>query len=213
MINIAQVVDDTLRHDDIALAAAHKGWLNLSSYARAIQPEVQATLLKDVQEGSIVTALSRITASLPPQPKRQIDVIQSLAVHTNIEGITYERTTYVSALIRETYNQINADNNTFLTITQGINEVTILAETQFARLFREKLNESTIIYDKRNLVGITVKFAVGNLDVPNLIFALTRRLAYKSVNIIEVVSTATEMTYVIEKKDLATALEQLQKDI
>lgn len=35
----------------------------------------------------------------------------------------------------------------------------------------------------------------------------------KKVNIVEVVSTATELTYVIEKKDLAAALEQLQKDI
>jgi len=38
-------------------------------------------------------------------------------------------------------------------------------------------------------------------------------LAYKNINIIEVVSTATEMTYIIEKQDVALALEQLQKDI
>jgi hypothetical protein len=38
-------------------------------------------------------------------------------------------------------------------------------------------------------------------------------LAYKDINIIEVVSTATELTYMIEKKDLPVALEQLQKDM
>jgi hypothetical protein len=40
-----------------------------------------------------------------------------------------------------------------------------------------------------------------------------RRLAYKNVNLVEIVSTATELTFIIDKRDLATALEQLQKDI
>lgn len=213
MINIAQVVEDILTHDDVALAAARKGWLNLSSYARAVRPQIQDILMKDVQEGSIVTALSRLTASLPKQSDVSLDIIQSLAVHANLEGITYERSEHVSNQIRETYNQIQANNKTFLTVTQGINEITILAEAQVAQVFRDKLKGTSKIYDKRNLVGITVKFALGNLEVPNLIFALTRRLAYKNINIIEAVSTATELTYIIEKKDLAAALEQLQKDI
>ncbi len=213
MINIAEVVKDTLMQDDVALAAARKGWLNFSSYARYIQPQVQATLMKDVQEGSIITALSRLAATLPAQLVVAVDGIQSLAVHANLEGITYERSELVSAQIRETYNQIDAGNKTFLTVTQGINEITILAEARVAHIFRDKLEGASKIYDKRNLVGITVKFALDNLEIPNLIFALTRRLAYKSINIVEIVSTATELTYVIEKKNLAASLEQLQKDI
>lgn len=215
MIHIATVVEDILTHDDVALAAARKGWLNLSSYARSIRPRVQEVLMKDVQEGSIVTALSRLAATHAQKDYPQIgpDAIQSLAVHSNLEGITYERSDLVSAKIRETYNLVNPSNKTFLTVTQGINEITILAEAQVAQVFRGKLKDASKIYDKTNLVGITVKFALGNLELPNLIFALTRRLAYKSINIVEVVSTATELTYVIEKKDLAATLEQLQKDI
>lgn len=215
MINIATVVEDTLMHDDVALAAARRGWLNFSSYARSIRPHIQDVLMKDVQEGSIVTALSRLAAAhaQKEQPEIGSDTIQSLAVHSNLEGITYERSDLISARIRETYNRINANNKTFLTVTQGINEITILAEAQVAQVFRDKLKDTSKIYDKRNLVGITAKFALGNLEIPNLIFALTRRLAYKSINIIEIVSTATELTYIIERSDLAAALEQLQKDI
>lgn len=215
MINIATVVEDILMQDDVALVAARKGWLNFSSYARSIRPNIERLIMKDVQEGSIVTALSRLAAThaQKEQPEIGSDTIQSLAVHSNLEGMTYERSDVISAKIRETYNQINANNKTFLTVTQGINEITILAEAQVAQVFRSKLKDTPKIYDKRNLVGITVKFALGNLEIPNLIFALTRRLAYKNINIIEIVSTATELTYVTEKKDLAAVLEQLQKDI
>lgn len=213
MITIAQTVENILRHDDVALAAAHKGWLNFSSYARAIRPQVQNSLLKDVQEGSIVTALSRIAPAMTHQPAINSTIIQSFAVHSNLEGMTYERSEQVSADIRAIYHQIAVDNKSFLTVTQGINEITIVAQADVARLFRDKLRHAHVVYDKPNLVGITVKFAPQNLEVPNLIFSLTRRLAYRDINIIEIVSTATELTYVIEKPDVAAALEQLQKDI
>lgn len=213
MITVAQSVEETLLHDDVALAAARKGWLNLSSYARAIQPEIQKQLLKDIQQGTIVTALSRIVASLATPTAEANDAIQSLSVHSNLEGMTYERTANVSATIRDIYRRVRAESTSYLTVTQGVNEVTVVAEGGVAQTFRDALRGNRTIYDKTNLVGITAKFAVGNLEVPNLIFTLSRRLAYKDINIIEIVSTATELTYIIEKKDLATALEQLQKDM
>ncbi len=213
MITVAQSVEEILLHDDVAFAAARKGWLNLSSYARAIQPEIQKQLFKDIQQGTIVTALSRIVAALAEPPAATADAIQSLSVHSSLEGMTYERTADVSAKIRDIYRGLHAESTSYLTVTQGINEVTVVAEGDIAQVFREALRGCRVIYDKTNLVGITVKFAVGNLEVPNLIFTLSRRLAYKDINIIEIVSTATELTYIIEKKDLATALEQLQKDM
>lgn len=213
MITVAQITENILLQDDVALAAARKGILNLSSYARSIQPQIRTALLKDVQEGSIIAALSRLVAGVDATPPEITDVIQSLAVQSNLEGITYERSAEVTGKIREVYHQINVDDHTFLTVTQGINEITIVAESQVAQVFRNKLEGAHKIYDKANLVGITAKFKVGNLEIPNLIYTLTRRLAYKAVNIIEVVSTATELTYIIDRKDLEVALSQLQKDI
>lgn len=213
MITISQIVNDILRHDDLAAAAARKGWLNFSAYARDIQSQVQDALLKDVQEASIVTALSRAANGMARPSQQPTDVIQSLAVHSNLEGMTYERSEHTSTTIRKIYHQVSATNKSFLTVTQGINEVTVVAGAPVARVFRQALKDAHKVYDKPNLVGITVKFAPSNLEIPNLIFALTRRLAYKDVNIIEIVSTATELTYILEKKDLAVALEQLQKDI
>ncbi len=213
MIKIAQAVEEIIKQDDLALAAAQKGWLNFSAYARSIKQQVEELTFKDVQEGSIVTALTRVVDELPPLRDVQTDTIQSLAVHSNLEGMTYERSDAVSEQIKQIYHQIAADNKTYLTVTQGINEVTVVAESRVAKVFREQLQSASKIYDKKNLVGITVKFDLRYLEIPNLIFALTKRLAYKSVNIIEIVSTATELTYIIDKKDLPIALEQLQKDI
>lgn len=213
MITIAQHTEDILLHDDVALAAARKGLLNLSSYARYIRPELEKRLLKRTQEGSIVTALSRIVARLSATQSEATNVLQSLAVHANLEGITYERSGATSEQIREIYHRLSSSSGTFITMTQGIHEITIIAEAQTAQEFRNSLQDVHAIYDKNKLVGVTVKFKVGYLETPNLIHQLTRRLAYKDINVIEIVSTATELTFIIDKKDLEITLLQLQKDI
>ena len=214
MINISQAVEDVPTHDDVALTAARLGWLNLSSYARSIRPQIENLLQKPAQEGSIVTALARLQTALQPSAGQQASALmQGLSVHVNLEGITYGRSRETSSQIREIYAQISSATSTYLTVTQGINEITIIAEAKIAQKFREQLTNARKIYDKTNLVGITIKFDLAYLETPNLIFAHTRRLAYKDINIIEVVSTATELTYMIERKNLSIALEQLQKNI
>ena len=213
VINISKAVEDIFFQDDVAGAAARRGWLNLSSYARHIQTAVQTALLKAVSEGAIVTALSRLAATLPGQSNEQANVIQNLAVHANLQGVSYERSERVSEQIRHIYHQVQPDNKTFLTVTQGINEITIVAEAAVAQMFRARLENAPRVYLKEGLVGITAKFAPHHLETPNLIYSLVRRLAYKNVNLVEIVSTATELTFIIDKRDLATALEQLQKDI
>jgi hypothetical protein len=212
MITIATAVEEVFKQDDVAAAAARNGWLNLSAYARTIRPQLEAKLMKDVEEGSIVTALSRICTSLTPE-QAQSDMIQSIAVHANLVGLSYERSDRASKRIRAIYNGVHADNNTFLTVTQGINEITIVAEARVAETFRSQLADVPSVYIKDNLVGITAKFALFHLETPNLIYALTRRLAYRDINLVEVVSTATELTFIVAKQDLPAALEQLQKDI
>ncbi len=213
MIKISEIVEELLKQDDVAYAAAEQGWLNLSSYARTIQGAVQDELLKKVQIGSIITALSRVVNELPKQQRTRKSPIQSLVVHSALEGMTYERSEEISEQIRKIYHSTRTDNKTYLTVTQGLNEITVIAESTVAQKFRTTLKRAKKIYDKKNLIGITVKFDQGYLEIPNLIFALTRRLSYKNINIIEIVSTATELTYILEKKDLALALGQLQKEV
>lgn len=215
MINISKAVGDIFAQDDIAQAAAQKGWLNLSSYARDIRPAVEAALLKPASEGSIVTALSRLVTGAPaiPATAEADHILQSLSVHANLEGMTFERSEDTSARIGQIFRDLSVGNKAFLTVTQGMNEITVVAEARIAQVFRDQLRSAHKIYDKQDLVGITVKFGLSSLERPNTIYLLARRLAFKAVNLVEVVSTATELTFIIDKSELPTALAQLQKAI
>ncbi|MDP2586682.1 MAG: hypothetical protein Q8P32_02830, partial [Candidatus Komeilibacteria bacterium] len=57
----------------------------------------------------------------------------------------------------------------------------------------------------------TVKFPEEFINLPNMLFAIEKRLAVKKINIIELVSTYTELTFVIDKKDVLPAIAQLER--
>jgi hypothetical protein len=105
------------------------------------------------------------------------------------------------------------NNKTYITVTQGINEITIIAESSVIDVFRDRLKEYKSIYDISNIVGISVKFDLKYMEIPNLFYLLIRKLALRNINIIEIVSTATELTFIINKKDMGIALEQLQRGL
>jgi hypothetical protein len=53
-----------------------------------------------------------------------------------------------------------------------------------------------------DLAGLTIRFPAKYLHVPNTTFALLRPLALNRINLVEVVSTYTELTLIVAERDL-----------
>jgi aspartokinase len=213
MRKISDTVREILSEDDLARLTGARGILNFTAYAREIKDEVEQKTMKPVQVGSIATAVSRYLENANPLKLPPEDDIQQISVQTNLKGVTYERTEAISKKIRSIYNKVEITNKTYVTITQGINEITLIGEERLIDEFRKQLKDYDNIYDIDNLVGITVKFGLNYLEIPNLFYLLIRKLALKNINIVEMVSTATEMTFIIDKQDMQGALDQLQKGL
>lgn len=213
MIKISSVVQSIIDNDDLVRSIAAKGLLNYMAYARSIKKQVEDITMKEVQLGSITAAVARYILQIKPIELPSEKDIQQISVQTNLEGITYERSEEVSQKIQAVYNGVKVNNKTYITITQGINEITIIAENSIINIFRQKLSKYTTIYDISNIVGITVKFGIKYMSIPNLFYLLIRNLALKNINIVEIVSTATELTFILNKESLHLALDQLQKNL
>jgi aspartokinase len=213
MRKISTIVREILQEDDMVRLVGARDLLNYTAYAREIKDEVEDRSMKPVKVGSIATAVSRYLEEIEPLEIPSEKDIQQISVQTNLEGVTYERTEIISQKIRAIYNEVEITNKTYITITQGINEITIIGEENIIKVFRKKLEEYEPIYDIEYLVGITVKFDLKYIKTPNLFYLLIRKLALKNINIVELVSTATEMTFIIDKQDMQQALDQLQQGL
>lgn len=209
MIKISDVVRDILYSSEVALSAFNDGYLNLSGYAKQIRKEVEARAKKPVRPGSIVTALSRMKKSAGravPSTSLLPDVaIEDLSVKSGLAEIAFDRTASNLARLRELYRDSSINAGDFFMVTQGTGEITIIALENalphISRIMRPARSKAAI----KNLVGLTARFDPDYLAVPNVIFTFVRRFALKRINITEIVSTYTELTFIIDQKDLQGA--------
>lgn len=210
MINIIDVVKEIISEDDVATEALSTGIINFSNYARSIHKEVEKRTYKNVNIQSIVVALSRIGKNTKNTEKHNLK-ITSLSVHSDLEDITFDKTQDNLNNLKNLYLGIPVNYNGYFSSSVGVNEVTIIGDSEVMKKVLEIYNNSRPISHFRQLTGITVKFSTNYLSVPNVLFKIFAKIAAKSINVIEVVSTLTEITFIVNKPDTDLSISQLSK--
>lgn len=208
MLKTSDAVQEIVLASDIPLEALRAGILNLSAYAQQIQSNVEEKTMKTVKVNTIIVALSRLRPALVAStPIRPQVVIEQLSIQPALIGISYEKTQQnLSGLARLTSSTFASS---FLTFTEGIHEITIITSLS-------EVDHITDCFESRpkalvgDLVGVSVRFSEKYLREPNLIYAILAMIAVKRINLVEIVSTYTELTMVIEKKNVEATVEALQ---
>lgn len=210
MLKISDAVKQVLHHSDVALLALNKGWLNLSAYAESIQPKIEGLCKKPVKTGSIVVALSRYKTQIDTQEPILPDIIlEELTIKSNLVAVTYDKTGKTLQNLVKLYQRKHFEPKDYLSITQGVSEVSIIIE-------EHNLKKVLDIYVHRqpkdlmkNLVSLTLHVSPEYIHTPNTFYALARRFALSKINIVDVISTFTEMSFIIEEKQTQEAFETL----
>lgn len=212
MLKISDIIKEILENDEEAYFACQRGILNFSAYAREIKKDLENRAKKSVNLKSVIVGLSRLVKDLKAPPGSLLSETDlSLSLHSSLAEVTYEKTNQNQKILNEVYQTAAQGHENYLVATQGLSEITIIgSQKAVAELKRNHKNTKPIFY-KENLAGITVKFPEEFIKVPNMLFALEKRLAVKRINIIELVSTYTELTFIIDKKDVLAAIAQLER--
>lgn len=205
MISVAEVVQQILRNDPIAFEALRTGLLNLSAFAEQIHGLVEDKTFKLVKKTTIVTALARLTPQVQAEnsllPKVKLnDVI----IKSPLADITFEKNEEVLVKLR-TLRKTFEQGRDFLTITQGSTEVTMIVPQSRRDEILEhfSLKPKAVIND---LICVSATFSEKYLPTPNVIYTLIKSLAVKKINVLEIVSTYTELSVIIAQPELHEVL-------
>jgi len=203
MIKISEVVVEIVHSSEIASTALRKGYLNLSAYAKSIKDQVEDKCKKPVKLGSIVVALSRLPVSLKGQPPLLPNVvIEDLTIKSPLVEITFDKTRENLHRLRELYRDIRLRSTDFLTVTHGVGEITIVAaedaQQKILEIYESQKPKAII----NNLVGLTVRYGDRYIEEPNVIYTLLKGIAVKRINIVEIISTYTELTFILDRSNL-----------
>lgn len=212
MIKVASLVESFIREDDIAMQAMQYGIMNFSEYARVLHPKIEKKLLKKVDIKTIVTALSRLSTSL--KGGRQINTIKikNLSIYSDLTELTVEKTANNREIFRNLHD--NSNKSYFVTV-ESLSSISIIATKESIDNAKKLLHENEMLVEFDDLTGISLIIEISSSEkpltlTPNTTYEILSKLAVKNINVVEIISTANELTLIIEKSNTDIVLSQLK---
>ncbi|MCB9425973.1 MAG: aspartate kinase [Flavobacteriales bacterium] len=214
MKTISSIVEHHIKTRPFLLSALSQGIINLTSLAREMMPELEASLGKEVKQGAVVMALKRLSGDLDFRVNHKI-----LKVLKNIGEITVRSslTDYsfaVSETILEKQSQfissIQKESDVFYTSSRGVNETTIVVSSFVKHMVEEHFRGEKLIQQLDDLASITIKLPQENVSVPGIYYFIFQRLAWEGIIINEVISTSNEFTILVSEEVVDIAFKTIK---
>ncbi len=210
MLKISDAVSDIVASSEFAAEGLMNGCLNLSAYAKQILPLVEERTRKPVKRGAVVAALSRYAKtqenSAPFVPK--IDA-HNLVSRSGLAEITYTKTPESQQLVSKLHNDPKFTRSHFFVVTVGIGEISIITTMDLAEEIKELFASQTPTLYMKNLSSLSMQIAESGIETPNQFYTIIKQFALRRINIIEFVTTFTELSFILDEKDLKQAFNAL----
>jgi len=201
MIKIQPIVRDIVLGEIEALHALTNGYMNMSSYAYQIRPKVEILTKKKVTIASLVVTLSRLRKEF----KKESPLIHNVAI-TNIttklplSEIVYENTNKFIQEFESLHKNILVSRDDFFITNMSTTEIDIICSTNLASKVLKHFKIKPKIIN-HNLAAVGISYGSEVFGTPNVFFSLLSVTARARINIEELVSTPTELIFIVAEKD------------
>jgi len=207
MIGISRATEEIIRKKPFLQEALSRGIINYVALANSLKNEIEGEIGKEVKIQAIVMALRRLSERLSIKFSDIIKFDKDTDITTQSElfEISVIKSSTVFQTLKSLYDKVDFEKGDFLTITQGIHQVTVISNKRYKKEFTKTLNKEKILKDIDNLASLTIKIPISSIDTPGLFFLVTRALTWENISIVEIVSTFTELTFILREKDITAA--------
>ncbi|PIV01795.1 aspartate kinase [Candidatus Shapirobacteria bacterium CG03_land_8_20_14_0_80_39_12] len=215
MITVPSAVEQILKKRPFIEEAFSQELINLSSLARLILPEVRELTFKEVKEGAILMALKRLPKTLR-SASRIKDVLgksHDLIARSNLAEFTVLNSDFSIEKHKKIIKEAEETKKYFLTITQGVFETTIIISKELKERIEEILGKGKVISQFDNLSSITIRLPGKTVLTPGVYYTILKYLAWEGINVVEVVSTFSEFTVILENKEVGHAFSLLKSTL
>jgi len=203
MLKIQPLVREIVLGEVEAYTALTSGYMNMSSYAYRIRAKVEERAQKKATITSIVVSLSRLRKEF----RKEKPLIQDVAI-TNIPTklplteIVYENTAASISRLESFHKKVPVSREDFFTTTVGTTELNIICSSHLVPKVEKHFGAKPKLAVK-NLAAVAISFDPERLNIPNTFFSLISVTARARINIAEIVSTYTELIFIVAEKDFS----------
>jgi hypothetical protein len=213
MTSLSKVIEDRINNIPFLRENLSEGLINTSALARILKPELEERFNKTIKESTIIMSIGRLplakNVSIQKKLATVIDNIGDLIVRSNL--VKYNLNNYKGISKDQSVFLQKSENITdsFYTVSRGINETTILINSQMVKLLEHEMETKSILTKTENLSAITMKLPEDNVETEGVYYFILKKLAWKNITIEEVVSTTNEFTIVVKSDLISKAFDVL----
>ena len=204
MKTIAEVVETEVKKLPFVEESMQDGLINLSSLARMIKPAIEDALMKEVNEGAIVMALKRysknMTGAVTLRAQDIGNYFGEIFVRSGLMTCSYANSPTITSNQTKLLLEVDKNVDAYCSFKQGMFEHTFILSQNLKPQVDEIFKDEKYIPGNNNLCSVTVKLKSSNVEVLGLYYYLFKMIAWRGINVIEVVSTANEFTIVVNQE-------------
>lgn len=212
MKTVSSIVKELIETRPFLLEAMIRGILSFNNLAEELRGEIEQQAGKQVTQSSIVMALRRYAEEVKTLRRSLTSrsMNYEIAMKTHIFDINLVKDEHLLGLLHHVYEMVSIQRGDFLNISVGSNEVSIAVSQKYRLNLLDLFREAEIIHAKEDLVAVTVLFTGDFIHTPGVVYEAVRRLAWENINMYEIISTTSELTFVVDMEHSLKAFESLQ---
>ena len=212
MVTISHVVQKLVDDRVYIQESMDKNIISYASLAKQLQPQVEEELGKKVKKHAIEMALRRYRDQLKQKHATvTFDYSSDIIMKTKVCDIAVVRSPTLLIKLKKLYDIVDFERGDILNIIQGSSEVCIVTNERYKQKLLDIIEGEKILIQENNLVSLTMTFSKDFFYTPGIIFNIIRNVAWENINIYELVSTNTELTFILHKKDAMRGYNALEK--
>ena len=214
MVTVSHIVKKIVSEQAFVEEALGNGIISIANLAEQMLPKIEKELGKKVKQAAVVMALRRYSEEIAEHRKKTIksDFAGEILLKTNICDFTFIKSQTLLTKLKTIYNLVNFERGDTLNVILGNNEVSIVINEKYAEKLTKFLSGEKIVNREKGLVALTIIFSGEEFFyTPGAIFNASRKLAWENINIYEIVSTMTELTFILNKKNSMKAYDVLSE--
>ncbi len=212
MVTISHLINKIVSSRPILHDAIDQGIISFGNLAEQLLPEIEQELDKKVKHSAVVMSLRRYAEKIKnTQERPKFDYDSEIIMKTNLCDISVRKSPTLFTKLRKIYALVNYEKGDVLNIIHGNYEVSIVSNMRYLDKVKKELKGEKVLNIEEDLVSLSLNFSGDFLHTPGIISTAARKLNWENVNIYELVSTLTELTFIVSKKDSTKGYAALQR--
>ena len=220
MVSVAEITRELVKSKPFLEDALIRGIINYNALAEELLPQVKERYGPGpVKLATVSMALRRLGDELGSEHIAEIEkklsefASSDMVIKYDLFEITVEIPSArdLGQTLSMLYQIIPVTPKSFLSITQGTSETTVITQSHYRKEVNDLFSNFNITSRIDNLAALSLRIPETSAESPGLFYYITKTLAMDGINIVELISTFSEMQLILEEDDVAEASKAIRR--